>query len=104
MLKFGDLDSKFSKTNNEFEISTFEIGYMQNFVKIEKLPKMPKFEGLGSKFSKTNKKFEISRFKTEYMRDFVKIRKLVPFGTKCPNLGSKFEKRKLEENSRFPQF
>ena len=37
MLKFGDLSSKFSKTNVRFEISTFEIEYRQNFVKIRKL-------------------------------------------------------------------
>ena len=34
---FGDLASKLSKTNVRFEISIFEIGYMQNFVKIRKL-------------------------------------------------------------------
>ena len=33
MPKFGDLDSTFSKTNVRFEISTFEIGYIRNFVK-----------------------------------------------------------------------
>ena len=37
MLKFEDLDSKFSNINVRFKISTFEIGYMQNFVKIRKL-------------------------------------------------------------------
>ena len=34
---FGDLASKLSKTNVRFEISIFEIGYMQNFAKIRKL-------------------------------------------------------------------
>ena len=37
MPKFGDLDSTFSKTNFEFEISRFEIVYMSNFVKIREL-------------------------------------------------------------------
>ena len=48
MLKFEDLDSKFSKINVRFKINTFEIGYMQNFVKIRKLilfdPKCPLLE------------------------------------------------------------
>ena len=38
---------KFSKTNIRFKISTFEIGYMRNFVKIRMLilfdPKCPNF-------------------------------------------------------------
>ena len=34
---FGNLGSKISKTNVRFEISIFEIGYLQNFVKIRKL-------------------------------------------------------------------
>ena len=37
MLKFWDFSSKFWKTNVRFEISTFEIGCKQNFVKIRKL-------------------------------------------------------------------
>ena len=37
MSKFGYLGSKFLKTNDKFEISTFEIGYMKNFVKIRTL-------------------------------------------------------------------
>ena len=36
MLKYGDLGSKFSKTNGKFEISTFKKGYIRNFVKIRK--------------------------------------------------------------------
>ena len=48
MLKFEDLNSKFLKINVRFEISTFEIGYMQNFVKVRKLmlfdPKCPYLE------------------------------------------------------------
>ena len=34
MPKFGHLGSKLSKTNGKFEISTFKLGYMRNFVKI----------------------------------------------------------------------
>ena len=45
MLKFGDLGSKFFKTNVRFEIIFFEIGSRQNFVMIRKLilidPKYP---------------------------------------------------------------
>ena len=37
MPKFRDLGSTFLKTNNKFEISTSEIGYMGNFVKIRSL-------------------------------------------------------------------
>ena len=48
MPNFGDLTSKCSKTNLRFEISTFEIGYMQNYVKIRKLiPFGPKVLSLG---------------------------------------------------------
>ena len=71
MPKFGDLGSKCSKTSVKFEISTFEIGYIQNFVKIRELilfgPKIPKFGPLGLKFSKANDKFAISTFKIKYM-------------------------------------
>ena len=45
MPKLGHLDSNFSKVNDKFEISTFKIGYMRNFVNIRKLklagPKCP---------------------------------------------------------------
>ena len=34
---FGNLSSKFSKVNVRFEISTFKVVYMRNFIKIEKL-------------------------------------------------------------------
>ena len=34
--KFGDLGSKFWKASVKFNINTFEIGYLQNFVKIKK--------------------------------------------------------------------
>ena len=71
---------KFSKTKVKFEISTFEIGYMQNFVKIRKLicpkvnmPKMPKCRSLGYNFTKTNDKFDFSTFKIEYIQNLVKI-------------------------------
>ena len=37
MPKFWPFGSKFSKTNDKFEISTFKISYMQSFVKIRKL-------------------------------------------------------------------
>ena len=48
MPKFGDLGSKFSKTIVMFKISIFEIGCMQNFVKIRQLllfcPKCSNFD------------------------------------------------------------
>ena len=45
---FGDLGSNFSKTNVRFEISTFEIAYKQNFIKIKKVIAFgPKFLNLG---------------------------------------------------------
>ena len=48
-----NLGSKFSETNVRFEISTFELGYMQNFLKIIKLTLFgPKFGYLGLKFEK----------------------------------------------------
>ena len=47
MTNFGHLGSKFLKTNVRFEVSTFEIGYVRNFVKIRELilfgPKHPNF-------------------------------------------------------------
>ena len=55
MPTFGDLGSKFSK-NVRFEISTFEIGYRQNFVKIKKVipfgPKCPNLEIWAQTFGK----------------------------------------------------
>ena len=63
MLKFGNLRSQFSKTNIRFEISSFEIGFRQNFRKIKKMillnAKMPLFGNLHSKFSKINVSYEI---------------------------------------------
>ena len=56
MPSFGDLTSKCSKTNLRFEISTFEIGYMQNYVKIKKLitfgPKSLNLDVWAQNFSK----------------------------------------------------
>ena len=56
MSKFGYLASKFLKTNDKFEISTFEIGYMKNFVKIRTLvlfgPKCPCLEIWARNFQK----------------------------------------------------
>ena len=46
--KLWDFTSKCLKTNVRFEISTFEIGYMRNYVKIRKLiPFGPKVLNLG---------------------------------------------------------
>ena len=48
MPKFGHLGSKFLKTNIGFEISTMNIWYQQNFVKIRKLIRFsPKCLNLG---------------------------------------------------------
>ena len=45
MPKSGDFGLTFLKTNDRFQINTFEIGYMQNLVNISKLilfdPKCP---------------------------------------------------------------
>ena len=103
MPKFGDLGSKFLKTNVKFEINTFEIWYMRNFVKIKELilfgPKCPKAFGLkafkksqtfgiwAQNFQRQMINFKINTFKIEYMRNFAKIRKLKLFGPKNPNLG-----------------
>ena len=66
MLKYGDLNSKFSKNNVRLTMATFEIAYMRNFAKISKLisfdTKCRYLKNLGSKFSKTNVRFEISTF------------------------------------------
>ena len=64
MLKLWDLSSKFAKTNVRFESSTFEIEYMQNFVKIRKLilfgPKYPKnTSGIQISKTKAGRKFQI---------------------------------------------
>ena len=90
---FGDMLLTFSETNVISEISTFEIGYMQNFAMIERLTlftwlKMPTFKNLRSKFSKANVRFEISIFKIGYRQNFVeRFRKLIFLGPKYPNLG-----------------
>ena len=49
MPNFGDFSSKRSKTNVRFEISTVEIEYMWNFVKIGNLILFgPKDQGFGN--------------------------------------------------------
>ena len=49
MPKFGYLGSKFSKTSVRFEISTFEIGYTQNFTMVIELILFgPKFSNFGT--------------------------------------------------------
>ena len=49
MPKFGYLGSKFSKTSVRFEISTFEIGYTQNFAMVIELILFgPKFSNFGT--------------------------------------------------------
>ena len=56
MPKFGGFSSKFSKSNVRFEISIFEIGYVQNLVKIRKLilfvPKCPSLGVWAQNFGK----------------------------------------------------
>ena len=84
-------------------------GYMRNFVKIWKLilfgPKCPNVWNFGSKFSRTNVRFEISTCKIRFRQNFVKrLESWNFFGPKYGHLGSKFEKKKLAENSMFPQF
>ena len=59
-------------------------------------PEIPKFVDLGLKVLKTNVWFEISSFETRYRQNFAKIKKLIPFGSKCLNLGvwdQNFQKR-----------
>lgn len=61
---------KFSKKKVRFEIRTFQIEYMCNFVKIRKLiifvPKMPKFGDFSSTFSKNNVRCDINTFQIGY--------------------------------------
>ena len=107
MSKFRNLGWKSLENNVIFEISTFEIMYRKNFVKIWKLlffgPKMPILRNLGSIFSETNVRFEISTFELGYLQNFLKIRKLTLFGSQFGYLGLKIEKWKPVKNSRFPQ-
>ena len=74
MLKFGDLGSKFSKTNARYKRNTFEIRCKISLrLKVNTFwYKMSKFLDFGSKFSKTNGSFEISTFEIGYMGNFVK--------------------------------
>ena len=63
---------------------------------------MPKFGHLGS-----IEKFEISAFRIAYDAKFCEDEKVNTFSPKMPKFGhldSKFEKQKLAENFRFPQF
>ena len=108
--KFEDLGSKFSKKTGRYEISTFELGYKQNFVKMRKLilfgPTSPHLGIWARNCRKQIVRFEISTLKIWCRQNFVKIRKHT-FWPKIPKfwyLGSISEKLKLEENSRFPQF
>ena len=50
-------------------------------------PETLKFLDLGLKVLKTNVWIEISSFETGYRQYFVKIKKLIPFRSKCLNLG-----------------
>ena len=85
------MGSKFYKTNVRFQISTFEIACMQNFVKIKKLihfgPKWPNSDLKSAPLKLGTEKILLKSLKTK-------------FG----HLGSNFEKQKLVENSRFLQF
>ena len=89
--KFGDLGSKFLKTNVRFEITTFEIKFIPNFVKIRKLILFgPKYSNL-----KTNVRFEISTFEIGYSQNSLKDQKVDNFWPKIPkfrHFGSEFEK------------
>ena len=99
MLEYGDLSSKSLKRNIRFEVSTFEIRYIRNFVKTRKNTfwcKIPKCGDLSSKVWKSNVRFEISTFEIGHRQNFDKITKLVPFGTKYPNMENwarNFQKR-----------
>ena len=83
---------KIFKHVSDFEISTFEIGYIWNFAEIRKSldfwSKIAKFQHLGSKFSKTNvrSKPKINTFVIGYRQNFVKFRKLIHFDPKCQYL------------------
>ena len=64
MPKFGNLGSKYSKTNDKFEISTYKIGWIQNFIKTRKFILFgpnAQIGHLGSNFEK-QKTAENSRF------------------------------------------
>ena len=56
MLKLWDLSSKFAETNVRLESSTFEIEYMQNFVKI----RIQNTSGIQISKTKAGRKFQIS--------------------------------------------
>ena len=71
MLKYGNLGSKFYKTNVTFEINTFKIRYTLGFLDIKKLiPFGPISRKLGiwaKKFEKRIVRFEISTFEIGHM-------------------------------------
>ena len=85
-----NLGTSLLKANGRFQITTFDIAYGWNFVKISYLilfgSKSPYLEIQTQNFSKTYVRFEISTLKIGYLRNFVKIRKLILFDLKCPNL------------------
>ena len=67
MPKFGHLGSKYLKTNVKFEISSFEIGYLRNFVKIRRSilvsPKCPNLGILARNFRK-----QMANLKSAYLK------------------------------------
>ena len=76
MSKFVDLGSKFSKTNVRFSISTFEIRYKRNFVKIRNLilfdTKCPILGIWARNFREKMSDLKIAPFKIGYRQNFVK--------------------------------
>ena len=75
MPKFEDLDSRFSKTNIRFEISTSEGDTCKILLKLESWYFLAQNAHIwgdsGSKFSKTNVIFKISTCQIEYRQNFV---------------------------------
>ena len=88
MPKFGHLGSKYLKTNVKFEISSFEIGYLRNFVKIRRSihvsPKCPNLGILAQNFQK-----QMANLKSAYLKKVhAKFRfKSILFGRKSPIVG-----------------
>ena len=74
MPKFGDLSSKFLKTNNRFEISTIKIGYLQNFDNIRELILFGPNLSIWDQSFESNVRFEISAFETGYRQHFIKMK------------------------------
>ena len=77
MFKSEHLVLNFLKTDDRFEISTFEVRYWHNFVKIGKLILLcPKYPNLGiwaQNLWENNIRLEISIFKIGYRQNIVKI-------------------------------